>query len=65
MHVVKKLESILNKSAKIKYLSMQPGDIRETHSNTKSLYDYCGYKSTTTIDKGLRKFVSWFHTYHK
>ena len=65
MDIVKKLQNILNKKAKIKYLPMQPGDILETHSNTKSLYDYCGYKSSTRIDEGLKNFVRWFNKYYK
>ena len=65
MDIVKKLQNILKKKAKIKYLPMQPGDVLETHSNTKSLYDYCGYKSSTGIDKGLRNFVRWFNRYYK
>ena len=65
MYIVRKLEKILKKKAVIKYLPLQPGDIQKTHSNTKSLDNYIGYKSKTSIDIGLKNFVSWFKTYYK
>lgn len=65
MYIVNKLEKILNKKAKIKYLPLQPGDIQKTHSNTKLLNDYVGYKSKTSIDVGLKNFVEWFNNYYK
>ena len=54
MYIVRKLEMFLGKKAKIKYLPMQPGDIFKTHSSTSLLSKYCGYKSKTSIDNGLK-----------
>ena len=65
MDVVKKIEFLLNKKAKIEYLSMQPGDIYKTHSDTSFLYRYCGYKSKTSINTGLKKFINWYNNYYK
>ena len=65
MYIVKKIESLLKKKAKIEYLPLQPGDIQKTHSSTKLLNNYTGYKSKTKIDEGLSKFVKWFNDYYK
>ena len=65
MDVVKKIEFLLDKKAKIEYLSMQPGDIYKTHSDTSFLYRYCGYKSKTSINTGLKKFINWYNNYYK
>ena len=65
MYIVNKIESILQKKAKIRYLPLQPGDIQKTHSSTQELSNYVGYKSKTNIDEGLINFVNWFNNYYK
>ena len=65
MNIVRKIEILLNKKAKIKYLPMQPGDIYKTHSNSSLLNKYCGYKSKVSINIGLKKFINWFKEYYK
>ena len=64
MKMLRILESLLKKKAKIKYKSMQPGDIKSTKSSTTKLKKYSGYKSKVSIEKGLYEFVEWFKTYH-
>jgi len=65
MDIVRKIEILLNKKAKIIYLPMQPGDIYKTHSSSSLLNKYCGYKSKVSINIGLKKFINWFKEYYK
>ena len=44
---------------------MQPGDVRETLSNTNKIYKLCGYKSKTDVPNGVKKFIKWYAGYFK
>lgn len=43
---------------------MQPGDVTVTYADTSALERDFGYKPTTTIREGLRKFVAWYKEYY-
>lgn len=64
MEFIETLESHLGCNAKKEMLSMQPGDVPRTWADTKRL-NALGYRSTTSIDEGVRKFVEWFKNYHQ
>ena len=44
---------------------MQPGDVVATSSNIKSLENWIGYKPSTSIQEGVKKFVSWYREFYK
>ena len=37
---------------------MQPGDVRETLSNTNKIYNLCGYKSETDVPSGVKNLLN-------
>jgi len=58
--LIKTIEKILNKKAKINFEEMQPGDVLVTMSNIKPLKDDFNYSPKTDIESGMKKFIDWF-----
>ena len=50
---------------KKKLMSLQPGDVVETLSDTSSLEDWIGFKPNTSIEFGIKKFVKWYRDFYK
>ena len=44
---------------------MQPGDVPVTYADTSALERDFGYKPSTTIRTGLRKFAEWYAEFYK
>ena len=57
------IEEFLGKKAKIDLLPLQPGDVPDTFADVSDLFDQFSYKPTTSIKKGVAKFVSWYSNY--
>lgn len=62
-YLISLIESELKIKAKIKYRSMQPGDVKSTYANIKSLKNFCNYKPSMDIKTGLKKFIEWYKKY--
>tara|TARA_B100002019_G_scaffold256164_1_gene239352 strand:- start:870 stop:1889 length:1020 start_codon:yes stop_codon:yes gene_type:complete len=62
---IKEIEKNLGKKADIIFEGMQPGDVKETFANTESLEDLINFRPNTSIEKGIKKFITWFLKYHK
>ena len=60
---LKSLEKVLKKKGKINFLSLQPGDIKDTDANISDLIKVFNYKPNTTIDDGNLKFINWYKQY--
>lgn len=59
------LESLLNKKAKKHVIKMpRNGDVPYTHANVSLAFRDFGYKPTTDLSTGLRKFVKWYVSYY-
>ncbi|KAK1389809.1 UDP-glucuronate 4-epimerase 6 [Heracleum sosnowskyi] len=59
------LESLLNVKAKKHVIRMpRNGDVPYTHANVSLAYNDFGYKPTTDLSTGLRKFVKWYLSYY-
>ncbi len=65
MKYISEIENYLNIKAKKKYLQMQRGDIRDTHSNLEKIHKNIGYRSTTAVKEGIKKFLDWYLQYYK
>lgn len=57
---IKHIEVCIGKKAKIKFLKMQAGDVKETVASTKKAAEYLNYVAHIEIEKGIQNFVSWF-----
>ena len=58
------IEKALGMKAEVKFLPMQPGDVKETYADISAIQRDTGYKPTTPIDVGVPKFVEWYREYH-
>lgn len=65
MRYVEVLEQCLGMKAIIDFQPMQPGDVPETYADTSELQKAVGYKPSTPIEIGVRKFVDWYMSYYE
>lgn len=59
------LETCLQKKAKWNYLPMQAGDVVATYADIDDLMHDVGFRPSTSLDQGIRKFVEWYLSYYK
>jgi UDP-glucuronate 4-epimerase len=62
MEFIETLEKAIGKPAKKMFLPMQPGDVYQTYADTSKLERDFGYKPTTSISEGIRKFIQWYQS---
>ena len=48
-----------------KLVPMQPGDVPVTYADTSALERDFGYKPSTSLREGLRKFAEWYAKLYK
>ena len=48
-----------------KLVPMQPGDVPVTYADTSALERDFGYKPSTSLREGLRKFAEWYAKFYK
>ncbi|MDC0940523.1 NAD-dependent epimerase [Candidatus Pelagibacter sp.] len=65
MSYIEALENALGKKAKINFLPLQPGDVKDTHASTDNLQKKFKYKPKTSVVDGVNNFVRWFKDYYK
>ncbi|CAN4127547.1 unnamed protein product [Withania somnifera] len=59
------LEKLLKVKAKKKVIQMpRNGDVPFTHANITLAHEELGYKPTTDLEMGLKKFVKWYVDYY-
>ena len=44
---------------------MQPGDVPVTYADTSALERDFGFKPSTPLREGLRKFAQWYHEFYQ
>jgi UDP-glucuronate 4-epimerase len=64
MTFIKALEDCLGREAKKNLLPIQPGDVPATYADIDDLTRDVGFKPSTTIEEGLKKFVDWYQEYY-
>lgn len=65
MDYVEALESALGMAAKKNFLPMQPGDVPATSANTNELDAWVGFKPSTPVRQGVKRFVDWYRDHYK
>lgn len=58
------LEQALGKKATLQMLPRQAGDIPDTHADITLLQEAVGYAPKTTVEVGVRRFVTWYRDYY-
>jgi UDP-glucuronate 4-epimerase len=64
LHVVAVLEKELGRPAVKDMLPMQPGDVLATFADVDDLMRDVGFKPETTIEDGIRNFVTWYRQHY-
>ena len=65
MRMIKIIESCLGKDAKIKFVDMQLGDVKNTWADIDYSKVKLGYEPQIPIQKGIPKFIDWFLDYYQ
>tara|TARA_B100000886_G_scaffold338647_1_gene301988 strand:- start:434 stop:1492 length:1059 start_codon:yes stop_codon:yes gene_type:complete len=65
MDCIKALEDTLDLEAKKNFLPMQLGDVKVTQADTTSLESWIGFKPSTDIKDGIKKFIDWYKKYYE
>jgi UDP-glucuronate 4-epimerase len=60
LRYIEVLEDVLGRKAEKRFLPMQPGDVAETYADVSALARDVGYKPSTPIEVGIRRFVDWY-----
>ncbi len=61
---IETLEKHLGETAVKNMLPMQLGDVPATYADIDTLTRDTGFKPETTIDEGLKRFVTWYKEYY-
>ncbi len=64
MYFIEVLEDCLGLKAVKKLLPMQPGDVPETYADIDDLSKDVGFKPSTPIEDGIKRFVEWYREYY-
>jgi UDP-glucuronate 4-epimerase len=62
---IEAIEHALGKKAKKNLLPMQAGDVPATYADIDSLVAEVGFSPSTSIDKGISQFVTWYREYYR
>jgi UDP-glucuronate 4-epimerase len=65
VEIVHLLEEALGRQAQRELLPMQPGDVPETFADVADLEAAVGFKPSTSIEEGIRRFVAWYREYKR
>ena len=58
--LIKKIEEIVGKKARIKYIEKQKGDVRDTLANVSKAKKELGWMPKVKIEEGLKRFTKWY-----
>ena len=64
MEYIESLEKALGIEAQKEYLPMQPGDVPATHADVHALESVTGFRPSTTVEEGVRRFVEWYRSFY-
>lgn len=59
-HLVKVIERVLGKKAKIMKLPEQPADVPQTYADINKAKQLLNYQPITSLEEGVRNFIGWF-----
>jgi UDP-glucuronate 4-epimerase len=65
IHVVSVLEKEFGRTATKEMLPMQPGDVPATYADIEDLARDIGFRPSTAIEDGIKRFAKWYRDYHK
>lgn len=57
--LIKEIEKVTGKKAKVSYVKKQTGDVEDTWADTRKVQQILGWQAETEIAQGLKKYISW------
>lgn len=63
LHLIETLERCLGREAEKRMLDMQPGDVPETFADVDDLARDVGFRPSTSIEEGVKRFADWYIEY--
>jgi len=58
------IEKEIGKSAKKKYMELQPGDVLETFADISHTKKVLGWEPTTSTEEAIKAFIGWYKEYY-
>lgn len=65
INFVKVIENVTGKTANLKLVDMQPGDVTCTYADTSCIERNFNYKPSTTIQEGISSYFRWFVKFYQ
>ena len=65
MRYIQAIETVLGRKARLNLMPMQAGDVEATEADTSLLSAAVGFKPSTPVEEGVRRFVDWYCDYYK
>jgi UDP-glucuronate 4-epimerase len=65
MDYIGAIEHELGRTAEKEFLPMQPGDVPDTYADVDQLIQDVNYKPQTTVQQGIKRFITWYRDYYK
>ncbi|HEY7754041.1 MAG TPA: NAD-dependent epimerase [Steroidobacteraceae bacterium] len=65
LHYIAVLEECLGRKAEKNLLPLQTGDVPDTWADAEDLVRDVGYRPTTPVEVGVRRFVEWYLEYYR
>ena len=65
MRYIEVIEQELGRKAEKNLLPMQPGDVPDTFADIDDLERDVGYRPTTPVEVGVKRFVEWYLDFYK
>ncbi len=58
--LIKRIEEITGRKARLKYIEEQKGDVRDTLADISEAKELLGWTPKTNIKEGLGKYIKWY-----
>jgi UDP-glucuronate 4-epimerase len=65
MRFIEVIEDTLGRKAEKEFFDLQPGDVPATFADVDDLINDVGFKPSTSIEDGIKKFMLWYRDYYK
>jgi UDP-glucuronate 4-epimerase len=65
MDMIGLIEAAVGKKAIFNHMPMQAGDVAATAADTEDLFASVGFKPSTPLAEGIRRYVAWHRSFHR
>ena len=65
MHFIACIEKAVGRKAKMNFLPLQAGDVPRTFASIDALAAATGFRPSTPIEEGIRRFVAWYRDFYE